>query len=535
MQKIISQITDQLIGLVKKDQPYYTPKQLLKAEVPSYIVDRVRLYLEDKMQEGFTKPGSDWVSNDEGSVIKAWESYLEKVADVASVPKDKLHGVLHHVIGEIIAVFLEPRKKMATYLFREEQILSFDEMSKRCERLTIYKHFGTAIPLYMKKRNLEEISLERCQQLISNLDARIVSNYTAENWAQKLDMLFTLFGGRLKPELLKIFFEDKGYHKAANIFSSIDVAITQSTFIEMLSNEKLEIEEVPEKKEAAENKEKKSALIESFYDDSGSDSVTNIANSFEAGVTDEEMNDILGDISEGGIIEVDNTKEVESLNALFTSEEGKTTEGLKTSADKDEEMQKFRSNLVSILDQAKDALEGISSGDEEAVEEEFIEEDELIEEPTDEKVTELVEDKPVGKNEDSGEEEKPMWAQFISEEQRAVVMGSREDDLEEESLNDSLMVEDELIADENGPEKVPQSTLEDALSINESRWVNDIFKGSQKSYDIWVQKLSAFSSWEEAAHHVHNKIIKKNGIDMFSEESIEFINTLQNYFSEYKS
>ena len=51
MQQIIDKITDRLVSLVKSDRPVYTPKELLKAGIPSFVVERIRMVLEDKVRE----------------------------------------------------------------------------------------------------------------------------------------------------------------------------------------------------------------------------------------------------------------------------------------------------------------------------------------------------------------------------------------------------------------------------------------------------------------------------------------------------
>ena len=203
MQKVIDQITDKFIGQIGTERPFYSPQQLLKAEIPVYIVERIRLLLEDKVLSDLKKTDSVWVDTENKLFVSAQNDFENAAISCSVIPHQKLYDILHATVSDIVSVLVEPRKNIAPYIFREETVLSFDEVSKRCARLMVYKHFGTAIPLYMKKRELDELTIERCQSLVSNLDARIVSDYTAENWSQKLEMLFSLCGGKLAPELLR--------------------------------------------------------------------------------------------------------------------------------------------------------------------------------------------------------------------------------------------------------------------------------------------------------------------------------------------
>lgn len=61
----------------------------------------------------------------------------------------------------------------------------------------------------MKKRELQALNKERCKLLIQKIDAKLVAAYKPEDWAQKLEQLFVLFGGEVDPKLLAIFLRIK--------------------------------------------------------------------------------------------------------------------------------------------------------------------------------------------------------------------------------------------------------------------------------------------------------------------------------------
>jgi hypothetical protein len=62
-----------------------------------------------------------------------------------------------------------------------------------------------------------------------------------------------------------------------------------------------------------------------------------------------------------------------------------------------------------------------------------------------------------------------------------------------------------------------------------------VFSGKQKAYDRGINELGQFDNWNEASVFLQQEIFSKQKVDMFSEEAIEFIDTLQSYFKEYKS
>lgn len=554
MQKVIDQITDKFIGQIGTERPFYSPQQLLKAEIPVYIVERIRLLLEDKVLSDLKKTDSVWVDTENKLFVSAQNDFENAAISCSVIPHQKLYDILHATVSDIVSVLVEPRKNIAPYIFREETVLSFEEVSKRCARLMVYKHFGTAIPLYMKKRELDELTIERCQSLVSNLDARIVSDYTAENWSQKLEMLFSLCGGKLAPELLQRFFRDKGFDNTAEIFSSIDVAVTQSTFIEMLSTENFKMELIKEQESEVKSVSepvKPAEVAEEAKEEIPEDAEEeeeNLASLFQSEAVEPDINEILGDIEQEETLVFDSVDDSESLNNIFLSEDENDDaeeEHSEPVSNQKEDKQAFKSNLTSILDQAKDSYKGVVQ-DDDGFESELIEEDDLIQDafqPDEETKDPILEEHIGSEEEDSSEdeEEKPMWAQFLSEDQMEVMMASREEEEEPESepTFNTLLVEDEddeiFVEEEAIEDSSATMELNEYLMDSEERWVSDVFSGKQKAYDRGINELGQFDNWNEASVFLQQEIFSKQKVDMFSEEAIEFIDTLQSYFKEYKS
>ncbi len=583
MQKVIDQISDQLVGLVKTDRAVYTPKELLKAGIPPYIIERIKLVLEDRIREDIKRPDTKWAGLDNEAMERVWENLINSILSNAQVPHQELYRLIHLVVEDVILVFLEPRKRVTNYLFREDNVLSFVEMSKRCKRLTIYKHFGTAIPLYMKKRNLDEITRARCQQLIHNLDERLVANYTADDWAQKLEMLFGLSGGKVEPKLFTIFFEDKGLTRAAKVFSEIDVPLTKSSFIEMLTRDGISmlVEKEKEEKVEAENIAKaeaqkqqtlardakeKTAISEAKKEvvkDNPISLVDQFTNAPDPKITEVEMDDILSDIALGGVIEVDSFDDSESLNALFALAEQKEEEAeTREDSNQNEEMQEFRVNLTSILDQAKDSFAGVVGVPEEEQQKvKSTTPEPVIEEPKEDSIE--VEDEVdsfndlIAPSEEETEkeilpegEEKPMWAQFLSPEQMAVVMGSSNG--EDDTINDEepteiegaeeleddeseILVEDEdLIIDENDSVEASVFGLKIHLSDKSKVFIDGIFDGAVWEYGEALEHLEQLDEWDDAVKYIQEEIFTRNNTDMFSEVAVEFTDRLQSYFRDHK-
>lgn len=595
MQQIIDQITDHLISLVTSDKPEYNPTELLKSGIPSFVVERVRLFLEDKVREEIGVSESLWFSGNSRLVSDAHSDYVQSAIGCSHIPKKELYSVLSTVIKDIIYVFIEPRKKMAEYIFREKEELTLEELKARTSQLTIYKHFGTAIPLYMAKRELETLTKERCVLLIHKLDEKLVSSYKAEDWAQKLEQLFVLFGGKVDSILLSTFFEDKGLSSMAEKFKRTEKSIDREDFIEIISSNDLEDfakeNSVPEENLSTSEKSETNStenedsqnLADSFLgNDSENVDEDSLASSYlEGGLTEEEMADLLSDIASDGVVETDNFEQVDSLNKLFTLEtdieesisNSQTSEeiadNLKTHKDNSEDIVEFRENLISILDQAKHSFENIS-GKEEEEEPETIQEPIYVEENTDDISDLFVEDEADAIEESNQEnileedpglettskdeetEEKPIWAQFITEDQMDLVMGGErsknresnpveefaEDDQEEEIEVEDAYTEEPMIEDsifESGIEEIQEVLIEEVLSDRKEEFIQIVFSDSETKYKKAIKKLEKFGSWQDASSFIQKDIYAKNEVDMFSGATVDFTDRLHRYFNEQRN
>lgn len=566
MQKTIDQITDNLAGLVTSDKPFYTPKELLKAKIPSFVVERIRMTLEDKVRDEIIQVSSDWFDYSSRLVTDAWIDFEQSALAASHIPKDHLYAILSSVVSDIIHVFIEPRKNMANYIFRDDEALSFQEIEHRCGRLTVYKHFGTAIPLYMKKRELATLEKERCKLLIQKIDAKLVAAYKPEDWAKKLEQLFVLFGGEIEPKLLTIFFEDKGLPSLARKFSSKRKFVTKSDFIYIISAKESEI------KAKDEGNIQDQSLVESFFGEYPEDPANSplfdetLANQYlEGGLSDAEMSDLLQDIASDGVIEVDH-EHVASLNELFKGEAdlvddsvSETSEeiaaNLKNQKESDpEEIKEFRENLISILDQAKHSFEDITGEeiDSKSVEKVppklsiQLDEDGLIEESANKKADETIskesEAVPVDQSENK---DQPMWAQFLMEDQMDVMMGGKRSEErlstpQVEGVNDESEIEvtddyEDSIIEEEIIAKVPANVAADIhqlLNDRKPEYLAVIFKSTEKEFDTAIQKLSELKNWKEASDYIKNEIFTKNDVDLFSGATVDFTDRLHQYFNE---
>ncbi len=580
MQKVIGQITDHLVTLVTSDKEFYNPNELLKSGVPSFVVERIRLFLEDKVKEEIGTIKSLWFNTDTKIVLRSFSDYISSAISCSHIPNDQLYSIIHTVIKDIVYVFVEPRKNMAEYIFRDNDELTLPELEERCNRLTIYKHFGAAIPLYMKKRELDSLTKERCKILIHKLDAKLVASYTPKDWAQKLEQLFILFGGKVDPLLLATFFEDKGLYGLAGKFEHLKDSITKTDFISIIASNdsntftpeiKPKIEEKKKSKINSENETHEKTLIEGFFETnevSSEGAETLVGKFVDGSLSDEEMSELLSDIASDGVIEVDHHEHVDSLNKLFSlnteaDEESQVSETSEEIAaklkehreDDTEDIAEFRENLVSILDQAKNSFENIDSKEHSN---EIVVEDELMNVFEDENTVESKVQEETSRKEGASKgeideaEEKPVWAQFINQDQMDVLLGGErnsktdkvpienfvEEDIENEDgiEVDDIYSENPFIEDSSSSGFVyEEMVLESILEDRKSEFIEIIFKGSEKKFEKTVDKINDFKDWKDASKFIQKDVFLKNDVDMFAGATVDFTDRIHQYFNEKRN
>lgn len=554
MHQSVEQIIDILIGAVKADKPYYSLKDLLSAGFPPFIVERIRIEVNEKLKREFELHDTIWANTEQKMVKEAWQEFRESLFAQSRIPKEKFYAITHRVVTEIVKVYLEPRQHMAEYIYKGEDELDYDELVRRTDKLTIYKHFGRAIPLYMEKRKLKTLDKKRCKLLIHNLDANLVAHYSAEEWAQVLELLFTLFSGKIDAKLIQLFFEDKGLYLTAKAFNELDEEITKKRFIEILSypdlldvklQEKFR-EQFREELIAQKNRfdqpddeimeeidEKEQRLLDSFFGDYHSD---------DKQMTDEESFNALFKTEQTDKSLFEEFEEVPDADKISKSiKEGHQTD----------EIKEFRQNLVTVLDQAAHSFKNLSQEEDKEEKKNASQKEknsiktgnreETEEAPKPDKSEDLIEEEvadSTNEKEDAEETEKePMWRQFLRPDQMDVLMGKKEAEEEEVIIGDEFL--DEEIMDEEADAENPvedlMSDLTSFLSDKEDQFVEEIFKGKEKKFDKALKEIQKFNEWEKAANYVEKKVFSANNVDMYSEVAVEFTDRLQEFFEKFKS
>ncbi|MDX1672741.1 MAG: hypothetical protein R3211_10400, partial [Balneolaceae bacterium] len=198
----------------------------------------------------------------------------------------------------------------------------------------------------------------------------------------------------------------------------------------------------------------------------------------------------------GRIFEVD--EEDESINKLFKSDEEKKREQITESY-----------SLNDIFGQGieNQAGPGESSGpsEEQPVPDEG--------RPAREQVTE-----------EGDESETPMWKRFLPD----------EDEGQQQPFG--LSADTETPAAEPAQERQKSGNrvqLEEILDLFEGekeRFVDTIFRGSERAFDEAMEELAEKDNWRSASRFIEQEVFKRNLVDMYSEDAVDFTDLLQTYF-----
>src|SRR5699024_6466147 len=458
--------------------------------------------------------------------------------------------VIETAVVDLLDMLVEPRKNIPDVIFGGDDSLNFTELSQRVEAVVVYSHFAALLPRYMQKKELGTLSRDQCAKLIARADEKITANYSPLNWAQTIDPLFKLLDEGVDPSLLRLFFEDKERSNIAEAFEQKDEPLSRAEFIETLTapdlldspaavpeelagkeekqaedtsdrtSDQLEHSEINEETEEEESSAKAEALAldqeedrkdeqeqreapEPASDNSGAESSADEQDSGKnADVTEKDQDQSSGQPEEDDSPEVEvyvesgdvSADENDSLNAAFN--------------DWEEEQDSH----------------SVESGEEDATAE--VEPSNSIES---EQTTDT-------------EEDRPIWMNFVSEEDQEVF------DYEQEQLSD---MEEGQSSGQNGsaakpPEEASPAPSEEITSISdvdelkkrlarhEEYYIEDIFGGSCQAYEDAIEKIANCENWREASKYIQNDIFERNVVNLYSQTAVDFTDRLQDYFSDRK-
>lgn len=586
MQQIIQEITEKFIDRLPDNQQYYRPDDLRKWDFPSFLIRRINVELKRNLGESMIIPKTDWANTQSDAVLSAWQQFVEAIHAETRLPASYGKAVIETAVADIMEMLVQPRKNIPDVIYGSDDVLESQTLSKRLQAVVIYRHFAKLLARYMQKKDLDELSKSRCVKVIANADQKMTQRYSPLNWAQLLDTLFTLMGGEIDSELLRLFFEDKNYPRIARHFDLKNKPLSKAELIEELSSPELLDFEGYESEQphlfGDQSKTKPSGNPKASTADSSADQQSALTDSVDDAKTEIEDRAEPGSIA-SNFAEQDETESEEKSTPSLKKEDqrekkdteedtkrGKSQDGSakttnETADKKSEEGEgakpKSSSSSKETTDEAEkpakelttlDIIEQDSepAADDEEEEkgqqdtpvknEQGQEDDEQKEEESDAKQdpesTSDIETEMESENNEQvdsaataeEEDENPMWMRFMSDEEIEEYRKKEEseDGFDEEPIID-LTKED---ATDKETEKHEVNELKDFLDSDRDLFVEHIFGGSERAFDDALEDIAGYDSWSDVSKFIEKDVFKRNHVDMYSEAAVDLTDQLQTYF-----
>lgn len=640
MERIVRHITQQLVNKLPERKDFFTPDELRDLEIPEFIVERIQVEMMRNLDDSVVPPYTEWADMNNQTVLDAWEKFIDAILAESRMPKIYAQSVFETAVADTVEILIQPRHNIPEAIFGPDKALDLKTIEKRIKAVTVYKHLSSAVLRYMKRRNLQALTYEQCENIIDKVDEKLVEQYHPLNWTQLLSPLFELLGNSVDTNLLRLFFEDKGRNRIARKFDLLNSQISKTEMIEVLSApDLLDLEGYEDSQNSLFNDEddKKSAGSPKKELYPGGPEIGSFDSELGLETPGKKESKMFGNNAEKRGKDDAILSTFHKRRSYYTPEDEEASEEMSAQSEEYQDDDRDDSaaspekpsseNLSKEKNEEtdKDSLYGRVHHEKEEEDAERERSSEFSEdEPEPESFLEKDENLTGQENEPETEEKKPLHKLFVLDEtaiEEKEIEEEKEPDSDEESLNSIFVMEEHDMAeipegrfeddpeddlnekqakpdqeeeerDEDDPmwkkfleieefsdeididtiqEKKPESSSEDLgreekdskkaqaldlaklyssdsddvesdadqllrwLSRDKRRFVREIFNDSEKEYTDAILEISEFDNWKSASGYLEKNVFSKHMIDMYSDEAVDFTDSLHSFFREYKS
>lgn len=578
MDQLVRDITTQFVNLLPKDQEFFTPEDLRDLKIPEFVIQRVELEMTRNLSDSIVPPYSDWADMSQAGVQKSWQRFIDTILEEVRMPVAHAQAVFETSVGDVVEIILQPRSAVPSIIFGTDDVLEKDQIEKNARFVTINKHFSTTLLRYMEKKGKNELSREACKSVVERIDERLTKNYNPLNWTQLLEPLFILAGPSVDTNLFRLFFEDKKMNRVARRFDMLNSSLNKTQFIEELSSPDLLKEEgyeedqstffeVPagreEKDEKIQEPKQEDTIEKSFIEkEEDQDEAEKPDFTFDLYSSDKTEDDQPEDPIKKSVDERPEEEDSDTLLTGFHKRRSGTEESNEEKVEEDDVddsplHSKFMFDDDSEQDESIEEPKADVKFDEEPEIEDHqpevkVDEDEVDDETPifevfgghngnedDEESTVFgdivlsetdipdVEEEPekILSEEEMEEEESPIWQAFLSGEEE-------NDKIDEEGFIDDPIID---LTKDDSDESEEVEKLSGWLMDDKTRFVAEIFGGSENAYEQSIGELVSFDNWKDASRFIEKEIFSRNMVDMYEEAAVDFTDRLHTYFKEFKS
>ncbi|MBL7977729.1 MAG: hypothetical protein JNN12_05255 [Bacteroidetes Order II. Incertae sedis bacterium] len=161
---------------------------------------------------------SPWFRMDAPEISALFASLRENMEHHIQFPADDWAAALENATGIVLSYLIRPSHTLAGFVFgRQSEALAPEVVLRRMQYFLAYPYFTEILSAFLARKKNETLAKERCLDLFSQIDRRMVEGYGPTHWLSLLEPLFDIFtyinadGTPSVPTtLLAVFFQDKG-------------------------------------------------------------------------------------------------------------------------------------------------------------------------------------------------------------------------------------------------------------------------------------------------------------------------------------
>lgn len=534
MDRLIRQITNQLVSQLPENENFYQIQNLDEYGFPPFLIRRIHIELQWNLDESMVLPKTDWANTQSDAVQQSWQRFLNAIHAEVQLPASYARAVIETAVADVVEILIQPRKSIPEILFGGEEVLTAEQLNERAELLVVYPHFTRVLTTFMERKNKEKLDREHCKRIVIQVDEKITYQYTPLQWAQMLDPLFSLAGNSIDTNIFRLFFEDKKRPRIARKFDLMNEDISRATFIEVLSSpEMLNYEGYePDQSElfSGERTAEPEKEIQQEQD-------------FNVETTSENGNDIEETDKQP---EEDQHVEEQSVGNVFSDfsdEEGQVDEEEDSEEDEvhvEEEPVKKKAVNGDIPESTQQAEQALQDEKQEEPEEEEAPLNQMFVDSDEEQETDLDNDQPeidtpneASETAEEENEDSVIWQNFLDADTEE---NDQKEDLADEPLYDDEYLDEPVIdLTENDHVAEEEQNLEKLLESERSYYVQELFGGSEQAYEESLREIARQNDWKSASKQIEKNIFRRNMIDIYSEPAVDFTDRLQTYFLDKKT
>lgn len=542
MQQTIQNTTTQLLASLPREHVYYTPSDFRNAGFPDYLIQRILLEVDRNLAESVSLPDTDWVDMKAENVREAWDQFLSAIKAESRVPVSFAQTVIEHAVEDVIDQLTQPRSYLLDTLIGVKSATLYHIQSRK-NWIVTNPILPEALIRYMQRKELESITREKAQQVISHVDDKLAEGFTSLKWAQHLDPVFSLLQNEVPSALFVRFFNDRELHNFAKWIDRGPEFLSRTAFIERISTVGMlpdaDTDVIESESTSIDESQPQASSTAGLYQGSPkSNEEPEDSNLEEIMKTDEPVQEEPPPFDPDE--PEDPSYEDDSLETRFPDSVS-LDEVLSEESESDEPLfAQFLNEDTEVESEIEEVEQDFSTFSHSEPEPELPDESE--EYPAD-----LNREVPVPDTGDVKESKVLSIAESFGLASEEPSIGDRLSALTgdgEDSMTD--MEEDEIDEPEDTPPIIDASSddehviyltdrakkLLDLLEPNFETFVVEIFLNDELDFYKHLENIVAYDQWRSAGRYITRDVFGRNRIDLYSEPAVMFTDAVQEFFDQ---